>query len=127
MSRARHKASGGALSSKPVWNAGGEQNAAKESEELKKGGRVHAHGEGEGAKARADKPKRRARGGKVESVTDMKHHSMAHVKPPHYRASGGRLRGEGTMSDKSPLTTAANVKHVTPGEGPESGVKDGGM
>ena len=117
MSRARHKANGGPI--KQVWNAGGEQNAAKEAEERKHGGKVHAHGEGDGAKARHDRPKR-ARGGKVESVTDMKHHSMMHSKPAH-RAAGGRLRGEGTGADMKPLTTASKVKHVTPGETPESG------
>ena len=54
MSRARHKehekkrADGGRLSSEPKWNAGGEQNAAKEAEERKKGGRVkHHEAEGE--------------------------------------------------------------------------------
>ena len=114
MSRARHKANGGPI--KQVWNAGGEQNASKEAEELKKGGRVH--GEGESAKARSDRPKR-ARGGKVTSVTDVKHHSMEHMKP--HRAAGGRLRGEGTGADMKPLTTASKVKHITPGETPESG------
>ena len=98
MSRARHKASGGALTSKPVWNAGGDQNAAKESEQLKKGGRVH--GEGEKSKPRMDRMKR-ARGG---------------------RAMGGRMRGEGAGADMKPLTTASRVKAVTPGELPQKGV-----
>ena len=93
MSRARHKANGGPV--KQVWNAGGEQNAAKEAEERKKGGRVHAHVEGDSAKMRADKPKR--------------------------RASGGRVRGEGAGADMRPLTTASKVRHVTKGETPESG------
>jgi hypothetical protein len=84
------KANGGPV--KQVWNAGGEQNAAHEAEEKKKGGRVH--GEGEKSKMRMDRPK---------------------------RARGGRLRGEGMGADKSPLTTAAKVKHVTPGETGEDG------
>jgi hypothetical protein len=121
MSRARHKkAEGGGLSSKPVWNAGGEQNAAKEAEELKKGGKVHAKGEGHEAKHRGDRPKRAA-GGPV-LMHEVKHHSMKHEK---HRARGGRLRGEGTMADKSPMTTAANVKHVTPGEQEEHGDRAG--
>lgn len=93
MSRARHamkKADGGSV--EPKWNAGGTQNAAKEAEEKKKGGRVH--GEGESSKARADRPK---------------------------RARGGRMRGEGAGADMSPLTTASKVKTVTPGEQPTSG------
>lgn len=70
MSRARHKehkmrADGGRLSSEPKWNAGGEQNAAKEAEEKKRGGRVH--GEGEEGKKRADRKERRgrAKGGRI--------------------------------------------------------------
>ena len=93
MSRARHKANGGPV--KQVWNAGGEQNAAKEAEERKRGGKVVAHGEGESAKMRADKPKR--------------------------RASGGRVRGEGAGADMRPLTTASKVRHVTKGEQSEEG------
>lgn len=84
------KANGGSV--KQVWNAGGEQNAAKESEERKKGGRVS--GDGEKAKKRSDRPN---------------------------RARGGRMRGEGMGADKSPLTTAAKIKMVTPGENKESG------
>lgn len=105
MSRARHamkKADGGGV--EPKWNAGGTQNAAKEAEEKKKGGRVH--GEGEASKMRSDRPKR-ARGGGVPG-----------------RASGGRLRGEGAGADKMPLTTASKVKTVTPGEQPTSGQRD---
>ena len=111
MSRSRHKmrASGGKLSSKPVWNAGGEQNAAKEAEELRHGGKAeHMHAEGDGAKKRAD---RRARGGKVE-----------HMKM-HHRAKGGRLRGEGVGADRMPLSSAAKIKEVTKGEEPVEGVK----
>lgn len=98
MSRARHKehkerARGGGLSSEPKWNAGGDQNAAKEAEERKRGGRMKA--EGEESKKRMDKPHRgRARGGRI----------------------GANL---------APLSTAARVKHVTPGETPEEGGPDG--
>lgn len=111
MSRARHKehkerADGGRLSSEPKWNAGGEQNAAKEAEEKKKGGRVkHAEAEGEESKKRMDK---RARGGRMEK---MEHKG---------RARGGRI-GANLM----PLSTAARVKHVTKGEEPEEGGPDG--
>ena len=65
MSRARHKmrADGGRLSSEPKWNAGGEQNAAKEAEERKKGGRI-MEAEGDKAKKRADR-RGRARGGRI--------------------------------------------------------------
>jgi len=117
MSRARHKehekrARGGGLSSEPKWNAGGEQNAAKEAEEKKRGGGVHHHGEGEHSKHRADK---RARGGHVgheEMHKHVKKQSMVHKG----RARGGRI-GANLM----PLSTAARVKHVTPGEQPEEG------
>lgn len=105
MSRARHgmkKANGGEV--KPVWEAGGETNAAKEAEEKRHGGAVKGmHGEGEKSKHRADRPKR-ARGGAV-----------------HGRSMGGRLRGEGAGADRMPLTTASKVKLVTKGETPVSG------
>ncbi len=92
MSRARHKdkmrANGGPV--KADWNAGEEQNAAKEAMERKKGGKVeHMEAEGDKAKKRGDR-----RG----------------------RARGGRI-GANLM----PLSTAAKVKHVTPGETPEEG------
>jgi hypothetical protein len=92
MSRARHKRENGGPV-KQVWEAGGETNAAKESEgkELKKGGRA----EGKMAKMRMDKPR--------------------------HRATGGRLRGMAAGADKAPLTTASKVKHVTKGETDESG------
>lgn len=128
MSRARHKehekkrADGGRLSSEPKWNAGGEQNAAKEAEERKKGGRVKA--EGEESKKRMDK---RARGGKVgarmhEGVGEFKHGGEAkHEEKEHKkRARGGRIG-----SDKMPLSSAARVKHVTKGEEPEEGGPEG--
>lgn len=156
MSRARHKehekrARGGGLSSEPKWNAGGEQNAAKEAEEKKRGGHVKHHGHGEHAKHRADKRKRgghvkrheeheeRKHGGHVkhheeheeerrhgggvhhhdgahsEMVKHVKKHSMMH----HGRARGGRIG-----SNLMPLSTAARVKHITPGEQAEEGVED---
>lgn len=120
MSRARHKARGG--STKPVWEAGGGTNAAKEAEEksegehLKKGGRVH-HGEGEHPKGRADK---RKRGGKVEHKAaggevhhevkekSMKHHHGMHIP--------GRKMGGGVGANRTPLSTAATIKKVVKGE-----------
>lgn len=92
MSRARHKnrENGGPV--KQVWNSGGEQNAAKESEERKKGGKVM--GEGGKSKMRADRPS---------------------------RAKGGRVKGEGIGANLTPLSTAARVRHITKGETPESG------
>lgn len=66
MSRARHKdkmrANGGPV--KPDWNAGEEQNAAKEAEERKKGGPVNMKAEGDMAKKRGDR-RGRARGGRI--------------------------------------------------------------
>ena len=116
MSRARHKekrAIGGSV--KPVWNAGGEQNAAKEALERKSGGRAeHMHAEGEKAKERHDRPKRRARGGKMEHEEHEKKH----------RAKGGRVRGEGVGADRMPLSSAAKIKEVTPGEQAEGANED---
>ena len=152
MSRARHKmrASGGGLSSKPEWEAGGNSNAAKEAEEKKHGGKVH-HAEGEHGKKRADK---RARGGHVSKHEGHhgKHHSM-HMHVHHKKKGGevechadggsvgsphemhevkhhsmkhhrGRARGGRIGADKAPLTTAAKVHHITKGEQPEEGVED---
>lgn len=118
MSRARHakRANGGSL--KPDWNAGEEQNVAKEAMEKKRGGRVH--GEGEKAKERHDRAKR-ASGG---SVIERKHGGKAEEheeKKMHHRARGGRLRGEGVGANLTPLSTAARVKHITKGEQDESG------
>lgn len=152
MSRARHhakKRAAGGLSSKPEWEAGGESNAAKESEEKKHGGKVH--GEGHKPKHGAH---RRARGGKVHHEEHehekrrhgghVGHHEEEHEKrasgggvhghEPHHAVKGhsmhhrhgmhvpGRKRGGGVGADKTPLTTAANVKHVIKGEEPEKGV-----
>jgi hypothetical protein len=135
MSRARHKmrASGGGLSSKPEFEAGGGSNAAKEAEEKKRGGKVH-HAEGGASKKRADK---RARGGHVKKkdggevecradggsvgnypaeLHEVKNHSMKHTR--------GRARGGKIGADKAPLTTAAKVKTITPGETSVDGVED---
>ena len=125
MSRARHKehkrAEGGRLSSEPKWNAGGEQNAAKEAEEKKKGGRVHGHEHEEHAKKRMDK---RARGGAVARKhgghVEEKHEEKEHKHMHKGRAKGGRI-GANLM----PLSTAARVKHVTKGEEPEEGGPEG--
>lgn len=130
MSRARHKehkerASGGALSSEPKWNAGGEQNAAKEAEEKKRGGRVkHHEAEGEEGKKRMDK---RARGGHVgkkmhEGLGEFKHGGEAKKKEHEHK---GRARGGRIGANLMPLSTAARVKHVTKGEEPEEGGPDG--
>lgn len=88
MSRSRHmkRASGG----KAVAYAGGDSNVMKEAHERKRGGHVHA--EGEKPKHRADK---RARGGAAGAA----------VAP-------GRKRGGGVGSDKHPMSSAANVKHL---------------
>jgi hypothetical protein len=123
MSRARHhehkRAKGGSV--KPDWEAGGGSNAAKEAEEksegehLKKGGRVH-HGEGEKPKHHGAK---RARGGKVhEPHHHVKEKSMEHHHGMHVP---GRKRGGGVGANRMPLSTAASVKHVVKGEGPEAG------
>ena len=133
MSRSRHemkkRASGGGLSSEPKWNAGGEQNAAKEAEERKRGGKVH-QADGEHAKKRMDR-KERARGGALnkpdtgalarEEEKDNKEKS----NPEELKRGGktrGRARGGGIGADRTPLTTAAKVKHVTSGELAEEGV-----
>jgi hypothetical protein len=171
MSRLRHERKhrmAGGMTSKPQWNAGGSQNAAKEAEELKKGGRAKHHGEGEHAKKRHDRPKRerggvvqRAKGGGVHHAAHSPegkhhdggtHHDGMHVdgtggekthkrahggalnKPvheghphhmlhPHKRARGGRLRGEGMGAERTPLTSAAKIREVTPGELPPHGVR----
>ena len=145
MSRARHKehkrAEGGRLSSEPKWNAGGEQNAAKEAEEKKKGGRVH--GEGEHSKHRADK---RARGGHVKHHGKVEHEHHGKVEHEHKKHGGkvhqkeehpaeelkhgghahkGRARGGRIGANLMPLSTAARVKHVTKGEEPEEGGPEG--
>lgn len=94
MSRARHRAKGGAT--KETVYAGEGSNVLKEAEERKRGGKV-MHGEGDEPRMRADKAKR-ARGGSVP----------------------GRARGGGVGSDKMPLSSAARIKRL-PGEMPEGG------
>lgn len=119
MSRARHKehkerANGGSI--KPDWNAGEEQNVAKEAMEKKKGGRTNHHAEGEEGKKRMDK---RARGGHVkhhEEEKERKHGGKMEHEEHKKRARGGRIG-----SDKMPLSSAAKVKHITKGETPEEG------
>lgn len=85
MSRARHRAKGGA-----VVYAGEGSNVLKEAKERKFGGAVK--GEGEKSKARADK---RARGGAVAAA----------VTP-------GRKRGGGVGSNSRPLSSAASTKKL---------------
>ena len=112
MSRARHKkAMGGSV--KPDVYAGEGSNVLKEAMERKRGGKV-MHGEGEEAKARHDRPKRK-RGGKVEHE-ELKPHEK-------HRAKGGRVRGEGVGADRMPLSSAAKIKEVTPGEAGEDSAK----
>jgi len=109
MSRARHerkhRAAGG-LTSKPVWNAGGEQNAAKEAEERKRGGRARHHAEGKEAKARHDRPKRE-RGGGVDAGSVVARAKGGHVsahadyhpfgkKPGHSKVSHRGMHVDGT-------------------------------
>jgi hypothetical protein len=129
MSRARHKerAAGGRLSSEPKWNAGGEQNAAKEAEERKKGGRVKHEAEGEESKKRMDKRARGGgvsafkHGGKAEHESKAEEHREYEKEKEHKkRARGGRIG-----ADKAPLSSAARVKHVTKGEEPEEGGPEG--
>lgn len=79
--------------------------------------------------------KQRARGGHAEHYAHGGHtHEHAHGGHVEHEHHGkvvhhhvrGRKRGGGIGADKSPLTTAARVKHITPGELPEEGVYDGG-
>jgi hypothetical protein len=112
MSRARHKANGGPVK-QIKWNAEG-SNTMKEADEKAKGGRIK--GEGMAPKMRMDRAKRAAGGSVI---------AKAAGGPVDARARGGavpgRARGGGIGADMKPLTTAARVKHVTPGETPEDG------
>lgn len=85
MSRARHRAKGGA-----VVYAGEGSNVLKEAKERKRGGSVM--GEGDKPKGRGDK---RARGGSVGAA----------VAP-------GRKRGGSVGSNNRPLSSAANTKKL---------------
>ena len=120
MSRARHKekrAMGGGV--KPTVFAGEGSNNLKEAMERKRGGRAeHMEGEGEKAKERHDRPKR-ARGGKMEHE-ELKHGGKAEK----HRAKGGRVKGEGVGADRMPLSSAAKIKEVTPGEQAEDANED---
>ena len=118
MSRARHKkAMGGGV--KPDVYAGEGSNVLKEAMERKRGGKVeHMEGEGEKAKERHDRPKR-ARGGKAEHE-ERKHGGKAE----HHRAKGGRVKGEGVGADRMPLSSAAKIREVTPGEEAPDAEKD---
>ena len=109
MSRLKHKkrAAGG----KADVYAGADSNVLKEAMERKRGGKVeHMEGEGEMAKERHDRPKR-AKGGKAE------HHEK-------HRAKGGRVKGEGVGANRTPLSTAAKISEVTPGEQAEDANED---
>ena len=133
MSRARHakKAMGGSV--KPDVYAGEGSNVLKEAMERKRGGKVeHMEGEGEKAKERHDRPKRarggkmeheeRKRGGKVEHE-ELKHGGKAEHHEKH-RAKGGRVKGEGIGADRMPLSSAAKIKEVVPGEQAEGANED---
>jgi hypothetical protein len=71
--------------------------------------------------------KKRARGGHVTHQHTHGGHVYHehHGKVTHHHVRG-RKRGGGVGADKTPLTTAAKVKHITPGEQPEEGWPDGG-
>lgn len=84
MSRARHKAKGGATMG--VAYAGGDSNVAKEAKERKRGGKVC--GEGDAAKPHPGRAKR-ASGGSVP----------------------GRKRGGSVGADRHPLSSAATISH----------------
>ena len=90
------------MGGKATVYAGEGSNVLKEAEERKRGGKVeHMKGEGEKAKERHDRPKR-ARGGSIP----------------------GRKRGGGVGSDKTPLSSAAKIKEITPGEQSEGANED---
>jgi len=100
----KHRMAGG-MTSKPQWNAGASQNAAKEAEELKKGGKVHAHGEGEHAKKRHDRAKRRAAGGTIARkhgghVAARAEHTAYGKKHKEFHVDGMSLDGTGAKMPK---------------------------
>jgi hypothetical protein len=131
MSRHRHKAKGGGT--REVWEAGGETNAAKEAEDktegskgLKHGGHKRRHGghvEGEGEHPKHGAHKR-ARGGHVEGGHHGKPHEMHHVKHHSMKHVPGRKRGGGVGANRTPLSTAANIKEVVKGEYAEDSPKN---
>lgn len=118
MSRARHKRAMGGATKADVY-AGEGSNVLKEAMERKRGGKVeHMEGEGEHAKERHDRPKR-ARGGRMEP--EVRKHGG---KAEKHRAKGGRVKGEGVGANLTPLSTAAKIKEVTPGEQAEGANED---
>ena len=122
MSRLKHKkrAAGG----KADVYAGADSNVLKEAMERKRGGKVeHMEGEGEMAKERHDRPKR-AKGGKAEH--HEKHRAKGGEAEHHekHRAKGGRVKGEGVGANRTPLSTAAKISEVTPGEQAEDANED---
>ena len=135
MSRLKHKkrAAGG----KADVYAGADSNVLKEAMERKRGGKVeHMEGEGEMAKERHDRPKR-AKGGKAEHHEkhrakggEAEHHEKHRAKGGEaehhekHRAKGGRVKGEGVGANRTPLSTAAKISEVTPGEQAEDANED---
>lgn len=148
MERAEERKKGGRVKAKHHMHGEGEHTKMRHDRKARggsmmyaKGGHVkhHAHG---GAMHHDDaaedkemiehmvKPgalKKRARGGHVSHHVAHGGHVMHehHGKVAHHHTRG-RKRGGGIGSDKMPLTSAAKVKHVTPGETPEEGWPDGG-
>ena len=75
------------------------------------------------AKERHDRPKR-AKGGKAEH--HEKHRAKGGEAEHHekHRAKGGRVKGEGVGANRTPLSTAAKISEVTPGEQAEDANED---
>ena len=77
------------------------------------------------------KHKKRAAGGKADvyaggdsnvlkEAMERKHGG----KVEKHRAKGGRVKGEGVGADRMPLSSAAKIKEVTPGEQAEDANED---